>query len=102
MEEKEVISEGEVGWKRFVKREIIEVPLTIEENEIRKGYREEIDGIVYDTLWLILDKEDGEVFVRWERFETDHHHTDYLDERDLNGIVGLIKKFKNEISKKGL
>lgn len=81
----------------MAKREIIELPLYTREDEIVKGYREELDGIVYDTLWLIFDKEERKVYVKWERFETDHHRTVYLNEKDLNGIVGLIKKFKNEI-----
>lgn len=85
----------------MTKRVIVELPIYTQEDEIIKGYREELDGIVYDTLWLTFNKKDGKVQIEWERFETDHHRSYYLDEKDLNGMVGLIKNFKKELAKLG-
>lgn len=82
----------------MVKREIIEKPLYTDEDEIIKGYIEELDGIVYDKLWLTFNKKSKKILVKWERFVTDSYRTYYLNEENLNGMVELIKKFKESIS----
>ena len=68
-----------------MERKIDVIPFISDENGIRKGYEEMLDGILYDKLWL--------------RFETDHRESVHIREKDLNGLVGLVKDFREEIKK---